>query len=700
MTTALHSGNSNPSLPRPLGTLLLLLMAGSFAGVASAKSVSDTQAWFAQGGKAWGFRAELDGPTATLGQAARYIESDEFDRYLARTLKQIGGQPSVTGQWCELDQEGTGFRYRARDEYRPLEMAGDWGIWPGMDRNLRWRHHSLGMAGCHVRLLGTPDEARGARLLKDLVSDWFDSNAVAAVPDPEFSWGDHSTPIRLRQVIAVYLLLRKHGLSDEQFAALTLRVVHAHTRILLEEPQIRMRRSNHALDQANALFLSGAVFPFLKFSEPVVPEAYARALYEAEFLVAPDGVQTENSPEYHRWVPNRAFSLLAGIAAYQQVPFPQSVLDRMTGATWFAAWITRPDGTVPPIGDTGHVPQTFRAPKQASEESKQALAFVKSSGEQGLPPDEDVIVFKDSGYLIHRSAWSKGKHTDDRHLVYKCGFLSSGHRQDDDGNVVLYEHGTDWLVDAGLYGYERRAPEREYVRSPLAHNVSVPLGMPTIRSVGSRRYKDNRNAWGLAYDATAWKATCRSFMYAESEYTRVFTLKTEGFTLEDSFDRGVAGRTVTTLFRIPTDKQVTIDAGAGQVQACQAGTRRCMRLEFDPDRVQDVVLSRGTDDHGFSFATTTYLEVEDVQTVRLFWRPGLTSNRFDVWFPHEAPPATLPKKPADRALPLLALAAACGLLVVGGWRHVSTRRRRDPIQGGQYAGGASRAKTRNDHADS
>ncbi|MDH5831178.1 heparinase II/III family protein [Luteimonas sp. M1R5S18] len=662
---------------RPLAAIGALLLCLTSTHVTWAKSIRDYHGWFGPGGKAAQFSSTIHGKPHALEDAADYLMSDAgYERQLKQALRKLSPRPSVTGHWCELDEDKGEFRYHGRNIFRPLSMAADWRVWEGADRNTRWRHHGFGLAGCYVKIL-EEDRPRGARLLRSLIKDWYRANAVVAPPDPEFSWGDHSTPIRLRQTIAIYLLLRKHGLADREFTLDVLRLVNSHTRILLEDPDIRMRRSNHAVDQAYAIFLSGAVFPFIDYSLDPLSEAQTRAVFEANHLVARDGVQTENSPEYHRWVPTRTFALLEGLARFQETPVPPGMKRRMTGATWFAAWITRPDGTLPQIGDTGRVPQTFRAPKSVPKAAREALAYVKSNGREGRAPEGDTRIFATSGYLIHRDRWSPGLESDDLHMVFKCGFLSSGHRHDDDGNLVLYSHGEDWLIDAGLFGYEKTRPEREYVRSPLAHNVSVPLGMGTTRSTGTPRFKQNRKQWGLFPDRLGMRARCRSFMYVDAEYIRDFELVPgTGVTLQDKFDGLSGDAQVMTIFRFPPDKRIEIGSREASIRICStAAEELCMSIGYEHSAIADVEVSRGEDRHGFSFRTTDYLKTEDVQTVRLIWRKAGESPSFRIAFPVrdpvvESPPTSTPAVPGyvGWIATLLAIIGAIAI-VVGSYRR-------------------------------
>lgn len=613
-----------------LAWCLFLPFAFSPAASLHAKSLQAGAKWFGPEGRAMVVHAQVAGREMDLAEAAAYLDSPAYARRLQRALPLIAAQVASDKIPCVV-RDGM-FRYRARDPARRLSPDQQWSPWAeDSNRNLRWAHQSLSLAGCYLRMLDG-DSGPGAEAdLEALLADWYRENAVANPPDPEFSWGDHTIAFRLRRTVAIYLALRKRGKLDPETARLLLRMAYSHTRILLEEEQIRMRGSNHALDQAQALFVSGMAFPFLKYADPPVRQAYRRAMYEAEFLVASDGVQTENSPAYHQWVPTKVFSLLTAMSEHLDEPLPGDFVARMIGATRFATWITRPDGTLPPIGDTGTgALSKFRAPEQVPVELRRQLDFAKSSGNKGAAPAPGLAIFGKSGYLIYRNRWSGGNPSQDVHLVFKCGFLSHGHRHDDDGNVVLYGFGTDWLTDGGMYGYEHASPERRYVTGPLAHNVSLPLGARTISRTGERRYRQNRASWGLTPVSDGNGATCHSYMYEGVDYRRRILFGEDGLRISDELDgpKAKEHRNVS-LFRVPVDK--SIETAKGQVEACDGGGR-CLRISYDPGVIDRVVVSKGNDKHGFSFDTDGYLRTRPVQTIRLFWKPGTTESGYLLRF--------------------------------------------------------------------
>jgi hypothetical protein len=610
-----------------LGNVCLALCA-VWPAASAAKQVESTNKWFGPEGRARNVVARIDGRQTGLDAAITYVMSGRHRKDLERNRRLLVGQTRSDHIPCIV--EGSRFRYRSRDPQRPLTPVQEWAPWGGNpSRNLRWSHQGLSLAGCYLRQLDQGDTG-AAKDLKLLLSDWYAKNAVVDLPDREFSWGDHTTAFRLRRIVAIFLDMDERGLLDREMTEVLLEMAYSHTRILLEESEIRMKGSNHALDQAQALFVSALAFPFLEYPLPVVEEAYKRAQYEAEFLVAADGVQTENSPAYHQWVPVKAFTLLSAMARYLDQPLPKELEERMSGATRFATWIPRPDGYLPMIGDTGKdAPIRFSAPAAVDASLRNQFRFVKSYGEAGTPPSPGTAIFEKSGYLIFRNRWSKGRSSDDIHMVFKCGMLSDGHRHNDDGNILLFAFGSEWLSDAGMFGYERKNPKRAYAVSPQGHNVSIPVGMGTVGRMGHPRYRKYRKQWGLRKAHAGNGAHCTSYMYEDAVYQRDLRIGRNGVGITDNFSGG--GDVFLTQFRIPADKSIEVDAGVGRIRICD-GAKRCLMIDYSPDAIRDVQLSKGRDEYGESFDTIGYLRTADVQTVRLTWKRGVATSAYSLRF--------------------------------------------------------------------
>lgn len=421
---------------------------------------------------------------------ASILASPRYKQQLANAVADTAPETPLR-LWCTVSADG--WRYREHDVPRPLGTIPDWS--PAEDGNWRWHHQQLALLDAY------PSDVP---MLIALIDSWSDD-------DPGFSWGDHTTALRLIRLVNVFGSVFDLVAADvrERLAGM----IATHADRLLHDPAIVRSQHNHALDQIYALVLAKRHLPFLPIPDA---ELVRRFSIERKHLLSSESVVVENSPGYQSWIPAR-------IAECQRLLHGEPDTAMLAQAQAFIDWIARPDGTYPDIGDT--------AP------GKPACITSRPLG---------TCAFPHAGYVVHRSK--------EMHCVVKCGFLSHAHRHADDGALQLHAFGQDWIIEAGMFGYAT-GWERDFARSPEAHSLSYRVGANVIRSTTSRRYQRHRSRWGMT--ATGNEATCRSFMFDDAVYTRRLRFG-DVIEIEDSFD--VPG-TIRTRFHVPSDKTIAIEDG-------------------------------------------------------------------------------------------------------------------------------------------
>ncbi|GAB3734877.1 hypothetical protein GCM10028862_18230 [Luteimonas pelagia] len=480
------------------------------------------------------------------------IDSPQFRAHLHSVVAETS--PEAKPEFNRLSEDG--WRYRQEDDPRPLYEVPDWGAQE--DGNWRWHHQSLALTGVYIRLHQERGDARAIPFLETLIDDWAENSDA----DPVYGWRDHTAALRLKRLVRLF------GVAFELFSPAfrdrLLRLVDVHAQRLRGD--LARSHHNHALDQIFALALAKRYFPFLDIPETELEE---RLAVERNHLLSAEGVVTENSPGYQSWIPARIVEcerLLSGRideALLQQ--------DRE-----FTAWVARPDGTWPELGDT--LPGKRIEPVPAAR--------------RGLR------VFPHAGYAAYRSArtW----------LVAKCGFLANAHRHADDGTFLLAIDGEDVFIEAGMFGYAR-GWERDYARSADAHNLSVRTGSNVIRSTTSRRWRRHAPRWGMT--PTADGVSCRSFMFDDATYVRDFSFSGDRVRITDRFD---APGDVVTRFHVPPG--LDVEPGDGCVRIGPALLRHGL-----PD-VRVVAGHR----------TTAYLRYGPARVVELPWPAERTASEFTI----------------------------------------------------------------------
>jgi hypothetical protein len=508
----------------------------------------------------------------------------------------------------------------------------DWTARTGIDSNWSWYHHSLAIIDCYMtRHSGEAVDARDVRDIQAVIRDWMRDNNRADPANPQFSWGDHTTALRLRALVYLYAELRHEGVLSRQFGVELADAVRVHTERLLRDPRIIRVRHNHALDQVFALALSHQFFPFLDYPGFAIGEEVQRRFeIERDYLIAADGVETENSPAYHMWVTARIATMERDLDLVRKGAQAQTS-KRNNGSLDFATWIQKPDGYLPQIGDTapGKKPQ-IRLPGQRDLPAFANYLYVQTAGRQGVVPSGKFRIFPDSGYFIYRDDWLPPL-ADDTHMVLKCGFRANGHRHSDDGTITLSARGEQWLVDTGMYGYQA-GPQRHYALGASAHNLSYVSG-ETVRSTKSRRYQRYSSQWGLSgfvhrQDEQWAGVTCTSFMYADAVYKRVVTVGNGRIRLEDSLAFNDKPRPIATRFNIPHDKDVSL-VSPGLATIC-SGPDDCVRVKYDSGDIQSAAVIDGEKAKSDAFRTARYLHTEPTRVLELRWRHDARQAAFEL----------------------------------------------------------------------
>ena len=340
----------------------------------------------------------------------------------------------------------------------------------------------------------TSDERYAAEAVGQL-NRWIEQNP----PGLGVNW-QSSLEIAIRAISwlwTIFALLPSRSLDEASAqrigASLFAQLEHVHRYTsLFSSP------NTHLIGEAAALFIGGLVFSDRKRPAAWLERGAALLAGAAEKQVLDDGVYGELSSYYHCYALDFYLQALT-LAQWNQFHFPETVRHKVHGMLEFLMHLTRPDGTIPLLGDDdgGRAlaleNRNYRSFNDAlclgavlfqREDFKhQAGAFFEEAlwllGEDawriyGLlkskPPPETQSFFSSAGYSIQRSGWGPL----DSHLVFDCGglgMLAGGHAHADALSVVLSSGGRDLLVDPGTFVYNGAPEWRNHFRSTRAHNT-------------------------------------------------------------------------------------------------------------------------------------------------------------------------------------------------------------------------------------
>lgn len=411
----------------------------------------------------------------------------------------------------------------------------------------------------------------------------------------EFIWHDHATALRAEQLVlfAYYCKDNAPEWAAQNAAFLTYLekalIVHAEW---LSKDSFYSEHTNHGLEQARILLLLGTVFEGMQ-AEEWQQIAIQRISSELQFAFTSEGVHVENSPAYHIFV----FKVFLGIIK----DYPDEVLGNLASqfsqfsakALNFITHILRPDGLLPPIGDTEQLP-TSDAYKEmfGSIIEYQHFLYAISQGKQGVKPDQLNVVYPKSGYAVFRDCWpASNKYRQAFHAIVKVGCSSRYHHQQDEGHVSVYAGGEDWLIDSGLYNYINKDPIRKYMRGRPGHNV------PIISNASyDKEFEHRLSAWHVidysereilphvAMQLEVLRPVAQTRRVCFSSFDKQLTIA-DHFVSEDNQPRNF-----TLQWHIPKNKKVTVNGN--QITVASANGQELI-IEIDGPKPDNISVAKG-----------------------------------------------------------------------------------------------------------
>ena len=296
----------------------------------------------------------------------------------------------------------------------------------------------------------------------------------------EFANNDHAVANQAEHLVFLLAYLEIRGLRPPEWEQVS-DAVHHHAEKLATDA-FYSRHTNHGIEQARILGVVADFFPQHAASAGHLALAMERLSDELDFAFTREGVHVENSPGYHAYVCLSFLKIRDYFPDDELGDLAERIDTLMPRAMRFLVHVTRPDGTLPVIGDTVNerVPNYFRRYRKTRDYTH--LRYVATDGKEGTPSGQTMAFYPQAGYFIARDAWyPTGEGDRAFHLVFRCGYRSRYHRHDDDLSLVLYCGGEDWLIDSGAYRYAEQDPLRRYMRSKWAHNVPVVQCPPSRR---------------------------------------------------------------------------------------------------------------------------------------------------------------------------------------------------------------------------
>jgi len=251
---------------------------------------------------------------------------------------------------------------------------------------------------------------------------------------------------------------------------------------------------NHRTLALYAIFLAGVVFPELRGAAHWRRFALDELVLNIERDLQDDGVQCEQSTDYHHIV-LRNYLCAKRLAGLNGIAVPARMDLLIDRALDFALHACRPDGIVPAFSDGDAC--SHRDVLEAGHAlcGRDDLLYVASAGGHGSPPAHRSAAFVQSGYVVMRSGWGEREpYADERWLMYDCGPIGRGNH----GHLDLHSfecaaYGRALVVDPGRYSYDESGEInwRRVFRGTAYHNTV------TVDGLDQARYQPRGSRWRI-----------------------------------------------------------------------------------------------------------------------------------------------------------------------------------------------------------
>ncbi|WP_429041712.1 heparinase II/III domain-containing protein [Aeromonas veronii] len=504
-----------------------------------------------------------------------------------------------------------------------IEKPITWGENPFLSRSWEWQWHQLIMHPYFISAHAQTNDIAYLHHLKDLVCGWANANYTTNPPSA-MAWHDHTTALRLRSLIHIFEYLRRIKYNDDDFLSHLLSMIENHCDILCCE-EFYSRHNNHGFDQANILLLASSVFSYLDKSESWRNIACLRIADEIRVAFTSDGMHVENSPSYLVTMTQRLESLRELV---NELDIKLNIdLDLLIDSSLNAlAYLITPTGKLPIIGDTDC---GTNIPSFNSLNALNSYKIFKYSLTKGLLGDKQNspanLILHIAGYAIFRDAWKDSLDFDKTtQLIFKCGFLSTYHRHDDDLNFTLFAKGEDWIVDGGIYSYDESCKERKYIRSVFSHNV------PTIYNTDVRRKLSDSiisssHMREFNFDCSSpWVKASSSIHHGYVISRKIIQLNPNLYRFEDHIEsENDSSFDVATLFHVPCNKNVHIN---GNQIILTSPNQQSVSITFMQTNNVEINLVVPNDIH-LSVRSPTFGVLENIHTLEVVHKKLTNSEK-------------------------------------------------------------------------
>jgi hypothetical protein len=391
-------------------------------------------------------------------------------------------------------------------------------------------------------------DARYADHCLALLASWLEANP----PKQGLHWAS-SLELSFRSIAWLWVLALLDDVMEPNLRRRTIGHIAVAGRHIERHLSTWFSPNTHLTGEALGLFAIGTALPQCRDARRWQELGLGILLEWVDRHVRPDGSYVEQSTWYHRYTTDFYLHFLV-LAERAKIPVRSRVERALGGLLEYLMWISRPDGTIPLIGDddggrllflderTAHDSRTPLAVGATLLERHDFAAVAGSPGAElvwllgadGLAafsaitpqfPSATATAFRDGGTYVLRSDWEPTASV----MVIDAGphgFLNGGHAHADALSIDFTVRGVPVFVDPGTFTYTTSATWRDSFRETAAHSAVTVDGIGSASVAGPFQWAAHADSrvrqWEANEDLVLFAGTHDGFerLQPSVQYTR------------------------------------------------------------------------------------------------------------------------------------------------------------------------------------
>lgn len=378
------------------------------------------------------------------------------------------------------------FSWRDTKFYRNYELISPQG---GRDIKVVWElsrcHHMLWLGEAYIL---TGDKKYASEVISQ-IKGWIEHNPLMY----SVNW-TCSMDVAIRAVNWIYSLsmISCSGLIEEKFIQQVMTSLYEHLFFIINNLEKTIPNSgNHYLSDIVGILFITPMFPNNRFAKVCYNFALKEYYRESLIELNDDGSNYENSISYHRLVTELFVYTLFSLKRRGQ-NVPDEVVDRISRATDYIHYYTKPNGLAPMLGDNDNgrllpfVPRDFRDHRYLAAIgdtifrgcemcANGEFAFMGVTTTITTGSRAEIRTSK-SGVSVSRKGQATIIVTNGGFSLRHCmkhGESGGTHTHPDNLSFELSLGNDDIFIDPGAYGYTSDPVMRNKMRSTESHNAVV-----------------------------------------------------------------------------------------------------------------------------------------------------------------------------------------------------------------------------------